>query len=105
MTDGFGSPEIDDQLVAIWYFDGNVGRLGAAQDLHGNSRSLTVHFCKACAVADKRAGFRGFWPLEDRWQAHCRDAFHDDLVAAAARNREQRRRQDNASAPAAFAAS
>src|SRR5262249_16734149 len=85
MTDGFRGLEVDDQLVAIWYFHRNVGRLGAAQDLHRNSRPLTVHVGKAWAVAGKRAGFRGFRPLEDRWQAHCCDAFHHDLVVTAAR--------------------
>jgi hypothetical protein len=72
MPDGLRGLQIDDLLVAIRLFHRNVGRLGAAQDLHRNSRPLTVHVGKAWAVAGKRAGFRGFRPLEDRWRAHCR---------------------------------
>src|SRR5262249_23247864 len=94
MPDGLRGLQIDDQLVAIRYFHRNVGRLGATEHLHHHSRPLTVHVGKAWAVAGKRTCFRGFRPLEDRRQAHCCDAFHDDLVAVAARNREQRRRQE-----------
>jgi hypothetical protein len=34
-------------------FHRNVGRLGAAQDLHRNSRPLTVHVGKAWAAGDE----------------------------------------------------
>src|SRR5262249_14157009 len=57
---------LDDQLVAIWYFHRNVGRLGAAQDIHRNSRPLTVHVGEAWAVVS------GHWRIAGRRTAAMR---------------------------------
>jgi len=64
MTDGFGGPEIDDQLEAGRLLDRNVSRLGTTQQLDELSRhDLPLDLDEARAVADEATLLCCFRPL------------------------------------------